>query len=49
MNMRTFSVLLALFTIFSVVYTLNGEKEESKKQEDDDGGDMKALMRELMN
>ena len=41
--------LLALFIIFSVAYTLDGEKEEeSKKQEDDDGGDTKALMKELI-
>ena len=32
-----------------MAYTLNAEnKEESKKQEEDNGGDMKALMRELM-
>ena len=42
-NMKSFSILLfTLFAIFSVGYTLKS------KTQDDDGGDMKALMRELM-
>lgn len=48
--MRTFLFLLVtLFAIFSVTYTLNTEKQEtSMKQEDDNDNDVKAFMEELM-
>ena len=47
--MRTFSILLlTLFAIFSVAYTLNAEKQEESKKQADDDGDMKSLMQELM-